>query len=691
MGQIIGGAAKPKRCNLNQLSQVPTPAAGEYILVSSDNSMNAAGQGNFDAYVVGDGTTAAISLTLNPLAEGEIAIADYDAVSGATMFEELRTTLSVEGIASFTSGGYINSSGTLVSAGGYDYIDHLDISSYVSLTICCRALSSAYNVLMDSSDNVLLSWQSNTSPYVTELDLTQYPTAKYLSLSNYSRFTDTYVNGVQVDSTATKTKIANLESGMSTLSTSVADALYAKKTMFDIDITTTTGYINSSGTYVSGSYDCVVNVDISGYDLVVAYGYTYGSAYNAIYDSSNNVLAVKQGATETYFDIKNDYPTAKYLSACSITSGILSVGGIKQADLIGDVLYGLDETYFLYRQTISISQLSGIYSGNRKFNSSSSLISYKSNLIKVIEGMTFSLTSNGSASTLNYITYDENLAMVSIVSGNTYTSEAITIPSGVAFIEFFSYSTALSVTCDQFVSSESSGSGNILYEKSYVAIGDSFTAAIGSDTIDSGIYQGQSKVYPYIIGNRNNMSVLNQGSSGSVLNGYLASASYENIPSGVDYITIWYGINDAGHRISIGTIDDEPTSISTEGSTTTCGGFNFFFKWLLTNRPMAHVGVIVTDYCETLRREAIIACCEKWGIPYLDLYDPTIPAIRTRGGTQYTHSTSICPNGYVEMCDEAIALRATAFSYDASSSNIHPNNDCHEWQSNTIEAFMRRI
>jgi hypothetical protein len=62
MGQIIGSAAKPKRCNANQLSQVPTPAAGEYILVSSNNSMNAAGQGNFDCYIEGDGHTAAAAL-----------------------------------------------------------------------------------------------------------------------------------------------------------------------------------------------------------------------------------------------------------------------------------------------------------------------------------------------------------------------------------------------------------------------------------------------------------------------------------------------------------------------------------------------------------------------------------------------------------------------------------------------------
>lgn len=72
MGQIVSGKAKPKRCNLNQLSQVPTPAAGEYILVSSDNSMNAAGQGYFDSYIIGDGTKAATALELHKFKAEEL-------------------------------------------------------------------------------------------------------------------------------------------------------------------------------------------------------------------------------------------------------------------------------------------------------------------------------------------------------------------------------------------------------------------------------------------------------------------------------------------------------------------------------------------------------------------------------------------------------------------------------------------
>lgn len=71
MGQIVGLNAKCKRANLNALGSVPTPANGEIILVSSDNSMTSDGQGNFDCYIVGDGEKAATALPLHYLADEE--------------------------------------------------------------------------------------------------------------------------------------------------------------------------------------------------------------------------------------------------------------------------------------------------------------------------------------------------------------------------------------------------------------------------------------------------------------------------------------------------------------------------------------------------------------------------------------------------------------------------------------------
>ena len=105
MGQIVSSAAKPKRCNANQLSQVPTPAAGEYILVSSDNSMNAAGQGNFDCYIKGDGQKAATALELRPIAKGEIANGEKDAVNGSTLFAELYDTIEGSTVIDVTTAG----------------------------------------------------------------------------------------------------------------------------------------------------------------------------------------------------------------------------------------------------------------------------------------------------------------------------------------------------------------------------------------------------------------------------------------------------------------------------------------------------------------------------------------------------------------------------------------------------------
>lgn len=64
MGQIRGKNAHIDACNLRSLSSFGTPAAGQHILVSTDNSAMQNGQGNFDAYVVGDGHTAATALPL---------------------------------------------------------------------------------------------------------------------------------------------------------------------------------------------------------------------------------------------------------------------------------------------------------------------------------------------------------------------------------------------------------------------------------------------------------------------------------------------------------------------------------------------------------------------------------------------------------------------------------------------------
>ena len=64
MGQIRGKNAHIDACNLRSLSSFGIPAAGQHILVSTDNSATADGQGNFDCYIEGDGQKAATALPL---------------------------------------------------------------------------------------------------------------------------------------------------------------------------------------------------------------------------------------------------------------------------------------------------------------------------------------------------------------------------------------------------------------------------------------------------------------------------------------------------------------------------------------------------------------------------------------------------------------------------------------------------
>ena len=70
MGQIVAENAKPKRCNRQALETGGSLAEvalqdGEYVLVSSDNTVSQSGNGIFDSYVVGDGTTLGKNLPVH--------------------------------------------------------------------------------------------------------------------------------------------------------------------------------------------------------------------------------------------------------------------------------------------------------------------------------------------------------------------------------------------------------------------------------------------------------------------------------------------------------------------------------------------------------------------------------------------------------------------------------------------------
>lgn len=246
--------------------------------------------------------------------------------------------------------------------------------------------------------------------------------------------------------------------------------------------------------------------------------------------------------------------------------------------------------------------------------------------------------------------------------------------------------------------------GNVLYGKKYVSCGDSFTQGDFSGWTDENGLSGKNspvifdsewnvyKTYPWWIAKRNNMTLVNEALCGSIMplskqyiayrddpdNNAQTAENYRNpfsykrylaIPEDADYITFWFGINDASNT-NLGTIDDTTNE-------TFYGAWNVVLEWLITNRPYAKLGIIVTTGSRDTYRAAVRQIAVKWGIPYLDMMgDDQTPVIFSRESS-------------LGLCSKANNLRRSSFV--VTSSNGHPNLEAHKYMSTFIENFLRRL
>lgn len=241
--------------------------------------------------------------------------------------------------------------------------------------------------------------------------------------------------------------------------------------------------------------------------------------------------------------------------------------------------------------------------------------------------------------------------------------------------------------------------GNILYGKKWAVCGDSFsngdfTNAVDEDyTISDGKYAGQNKVYGYLIANRNNMEIQHLAKGGRTMampadgsfTNCFVNEIYKNIDADVDYITLYFGINDSHHRdkstesdgedqtgvIELGMINDTDTN-------TFYGAWNTVMAYLIENYPNAHIGIIASNGCETADYpNAEITIAQKWGVPYIDLNgdDRTPMMIRST-------NSNITPS--------AKTMRNQAFTVNYGVNN-HPSAAAHEYQSTFIENWLRGL
>lgn len=232
-------------------------------------------------------------------------------------------------------------------------------------------------------------------------------------------------------------------------------------------------------------------------------------------------------------------------------------------------------------------------------------------------------------------------------------------------------------------------SKNILTGKTYVALGDSFTHGDFTNApeddyhIEEGTYSGQYKVYPYLIGNRNDMTIINLAQNGMTMtkisndwSNYVSDAVLANIPETADYITIKIGINDNPdhHNSNLGTINDDTND-------TFYGRYNRVMNYLITNFPQAKIGIIISNGQTSLNFiNAAIAIAQKYGVAYLnETTDNRVPLLmRTmRSDVLDSVKTARNNNWYV--------------STTTGSTNYHPNAKCHEYESTIVENFLRSL
>ena len=225
-------------------------------------------------------------------------------------------------------------------------------------------------------------------------------------------------------------------------------------------------------------------------------------------------------------------------------------------------------------------------------------------------------------------------------------------------------------------------SANPLYNKKWAFCGDSFTYGDNTGSIEYGKYAGQNNSYAYLICARNNMKAQNlsvngrsMGYSPDYTNSFTfvdAPKNYTKIDNDVDYITLYFGINDSHQSslIPIGNIDDE-------NNNTFCGAYNVAVKYILSNYPTAHLGIIVSNGCETdAYRTKTIEIANKYGIPYIDL-----------NGDKDTPAMIRSSNPNISNYTKDIRLK----EFRVSETNLHPNQKGHLFESYCIENFLKRL
>lgn len=255
---------------------------------------------------------------------------------------------------------------------------------------------------------------------------------------------------------------------------------------------------------------------------------------------------------------------------------------------------------------------------------------------------------------------------------------------------------------NQLASGTSGGVINCLSGKTLCCTGDSLTAGAGVD-------RDWTKTYGGICAANNGMVYTNGGTNGATLttcnptNNFILK--YQNVKAH-DYLTFWYGFNDARYgRENLKNIycqenysaayDDCTTEQKAEcnaakdwneafvgdidgtDTATWCGAWNTVFTHLTHTYPDMRIGVILpiisVEELKDPMRDALVTLCKKYGIPYIDSMNVN----------------DWCCFGFTEGLSSE--MQSYYFTTRTADGYLHPNERAYRMMANQFTEFLCRI
>ena len=228
-------------------------------------------------------------------------------------------------------------------------------------------------------------------------------------------------------------------------------------------------------------------------------------------------------------------------------------------------------------------------------------------------------------------------------------------------------STALSILPLSIGANDDTNS--VLYQKSAIFVGDSISSGEGCED--------PVRAWAGRIGEANDMEYHN-ASKPSISISTSRKIQYGTVlgqlelckDKSADYVIMQGGVNDASDRAPVGTVSSSKDP-STFYTFTFAGGLEELFYYAKTWFPDATYGFIINYAVPSFSKAADMSeyvavakqVCEKWEIPYLDLYNDT------------------------DFCQNVLKVTEKTYLFD----NLHPNAAGYDLLAPKIEAWMIEI